>query len=128
MFGMSSSSAKKSTTVRARKWIGITSLRTAFRVLEAVAPGPGARWAERIWLTVPKQAWRPRTPVAVPEGKPFVLTVGHSAVRGMAWGEGPTVYLVHGWGGTGAQLDAFVEPLIAAGHRVVSFDAPGHGK
>ena len=26
-----------------------------------------------------------------------------------------------------AQLDAFVEPLLAAGYRVVSFDAPGPG-
>ena len=125
---MSTSSSKKSTTVRARKWLAISSLRTAFRALEAVAPGPGARWAERIWLTVPKQAWKPRTPVAVPEGESFALTVGRSTVRGTMWGEGPTIYLMHGWGGTGSQLDAFVAPLTAAGHRVVSFDAPGHGK
>jgi len=37
------------------------------------------------------------------------------------------VYLVHGWGGDGAQLGAFVEPLLAEGYRVVMFDAPAHG-
>jgi pimeloyl-ACP methyl ester carboxylesterase len=37
------------------------------------------------------------------------------------------VYLVHGWGGSAAQLGAFVEPLVAAGLRVVAFDAPSHG-
>src|SRR5690606_41872097 len=37
------------------------------------------------------------------------------------------VYLVHGWGGWRGQLGAFVEPLVAAGHRVVAFDAPAHG-
>ena len=34
---------------------------------------------------------------------------------------------MHGWGGLGSQLAAFVEPLVAAGHRVVLFDAPSHG-
>jgi pimeloyl-ACP methyl ester carboxylesterase len=37
------------------------------------------------------------------------------------------VYLVHGWGGWRGQLGAFVAPLVAAGYRVVGFDAPGHG-
>ncbi|WP_166355490.1 alpha/beta hydrolase [Phytoactinopolyspora limicola] len=40
---------------------------------------------------------------------------------------GPTVYLVHGWGGWRGQLGAFVNPLIEAGCRVVSFDVPSHG-
>jgi pimeloyl-ACP methyl ester carboxylesterase len=43
------------------------------------------------------------------------------------WGKGPVVYLMHGWGGWRGQLGAFVEPLLAAGHRVVAVDAPGHG-
>jgi pimeloyl-ACP methyl ester carboxylesterase len=125
----SPSSGKKSTIVRAKKALGLGALRTAFGVLEVVAPGPGARWAERIWLTVPPRPWRPRTPVAVSAGEPFTMTVRRSTVRGTVWGaEGPVVYLVHGWGGVAEQLDAFVEPLLAAGNRVVSFDAPGHGR
>ncbi|NUP50500.1 MAG: alpha/beta fold hydrolase [Catenulispora sp.] len=124
---MSSSSAKKSTIVRAKKWIAIGTVRSAFRVLEVAAPGPGARWAERLWLTVPKRAWRPKSFPPVPEGEAFSLRVGAGTVLGRTWGEGPAVYLMHGWGGTGEQLDAFVEPLVDAGYRVVSFDAPGHG-
>jgi pimeloyl-ACP methyl ester carboxylesterase len=34
---------------------------------------------------------------------------------------------MHGWGGYGAQLGSFVEPLVAAGFRVALFDALGHG-
>jgi pimeloyl-ACP methyl ester carboxylesterase len=37
------------------------------------------------------------------------------------------VLLVHGWEGRGAQLGAFVAPLVDAGLSVVAFDAPGHG-
>jgi pimeloyl-ACP methyl ester carboxylesterase len=49
-------------------------------------------------------------------------------VVGEAWGQGPVVYLQHGWGGRRQQLDALVEPLVAAGHRVVAADAPSHGE
>jgi pimeloyl-ACP methyl ester carboxylesterase len=45
-----------------------------------------------------------------------------------SWGEGPMALLVHGWGGYGAQLRGFVEPLVSTGHQVVSFDAYGHGE
>jgi pimeloyl-ACP methyl ester carboxylesterase len=37
------------------------------------------------------------------------------------------VVLVHGWGGRGAQLAAFVAPLLEAGYHVILFDHIGHG-
>jgi pimeloyl-ACP methyl ester carboxylesterase len=43
------------------------------------------------------------------------------------WGRGRAVLLVHGWAGVGGQLAAFAPPLVAAGYKVVAFDAPGHG-
>jgi pimeloyl-ACP methyl ester carboxylesterase len=43
-------------------------------------------------------------------------------------GHGPAVLLVHGWEGTHADLDAFVEPLLARGARVVTLDLPAHGE
>jgi pimeloyl-ACP methyl ester carboxylesterase len=56
------------------------------------------------------------------------LPFENGLVRGRCWGEGPTVYLVHGWGGWGLQLAAFVPPLVDAGFRVIAFDAPSHGE
>ena len=44
------------------------------------------------------------------------------------WGEGPAVLLMHGWGGARAQMTGFVEPLLAAGYRVVAYDQPAHGE
>jgi pimeloyl-ACP methyl ester carboxylesterase len=35
--------------------------------------------------------------------------------------------LAHGWEGHGSQLGAFVDPLVAHGFSVVTFDAPAHG-
>ena len=44
-----------------------------------------------------------------------------------AWGEGPTILLLHGWEGRGTSFTAFIPPLLAAGFRVVALDGPAHG-
>lgn len=48
-------------------------------------------------------------------------------LRVWSFGAGPTILLAHGWSGFAAQFDAWIEPLVSAGHRVVLFDAPAHG-
>lgn len=54
----------------------------------------------------------------------FTLTGG---VRGWVWGQGPPVYLVHGWAGSTSQLLAFVPGLVERGYSVVAIDQPAHG-
>lgn len=115
-------SSQKSTIVRIR----MTAIRTAFGTLERVAPALGARWATRLWLRIPEYRGT-RRPDMFPPGDPFTVTVDGRVVRGRVWGSGPVVYLVHGWGGVGGQLHGYLEPLLAAGHRVVTFDALSHG-
>ncbi len=105
----------------------LTGVRTAFGALDRVAPGVSARWALRIWCTVPRKGLRRdgrpgpgvRSTVALPPGRELVVET---------WGEGEPVYLVHGWGGWRGQLGTFVAPLVAAGRRVVAFDTPSHGE
>jgi pimeloyl-ACP methyl ester carboxylesterase len=113
----------KSTTVRLLA--APARVRLAFGVLDRVAPALGARWAERLWFTLPRAAAEAAGPV--PTGTPFAVTVDGHRVVGETWGTGPAVYLLHGWAGHRGQLAAFVEPLVARGHRVVAFDAPSHG-
>jgi pimeloyl-ACP methyl ester carboxylesterase len=114
------SAFKKSTIVRFRNH----AVATFFRYGEHVAPSRTGRLARDLWFSAPPRM----AELPVPDGgEPFeVLAQGH-VVRGLVWGDGPVVYLVHGWGGRGAQFGALVEPLVAAGHRVVMFDAPAHG-
>jgi len=108
----------------------------SFALLERVAPGIGARWAESLWFTVPRG--RGRNDRQAAPGRSFQLQVHGRTVAGEVWGERPVdvapdradppaVFLVHGWGGWRRQLDAFVDPLVGAGYRVVAFDAPSHG-
>lgn len=77
----------------------------------------------RLWFRPPANPQRPTEP----GGARFEVDVAGHTVVGHAWGTGETVYLMHGWGGRAAQLDPMVAPLVAAGFRVISFDAPNHG-
>jgi pimeloyl-ACP methyl ester carboxylesterase len=101
-------------------------MRAAFGVLESTAPDLGARWAADLWFRLPFGSQRPAVPLA--PGTPFTVRVDGRRVVGQSWGEGPPVYLVHGWGGWGTQLTAFVEPLVSLGFKVVTFDGPSHGE
>jgi pimeloyl-ACP methyl ester carboxylesterase len=56
-----------------------------------------------------------------------VRDVAGHRVRAWRFGDGPVVLLVHGWGGSGGQMAAWLEPLEDAGLSVVTFDAPAHG-
>lgn len=117
---MAFASVQKSTIVRLRN----VGMHAFFAASEVVAPRAGAALARDLWFTAPPR----HEPLALPEGgEPFEVVSQGMTVRGHAWGEGPAVYLVHGWGGRGSQLAAYVAPLVTSGHRVVLFDAPAHG-
>lgn len=45
-----------------------------------------------------------------------------------SWGAGPTIFLIHGWGGHSGQMTELVAPLLAAGFRAIAIDMPAHGQ
>lgn len=54
---------------------------------------------------------------------------GGDEVKVYRWGQGERrVLLVHGWGSRASHFEALATELEARGYRVVSFDAPGHGR
>jgi len=116
--------ARKSTIDRMKNRVGRSGSRVLLASADLLTPRRAGRRTFDLWFTVPpRMAGTP-----LPEGgERFTVHAEGTEVHGHAWGTGPTVYLVHGWGGRGSQLTAFVEPLVGAGHRVVSFDAPSHG-
>ncbi|MFM8368749.1 MAG: alpha/beta fold hydrolase, partial [Chloroflexota bacterium] len=63
------------------------------------------------------------------KGKNYRIPFKDGELAVTTWGEsGPTILLMHGWGGARAQMTGFVEPLLAAGYRVVAYDQPAHGE
>jgi pimeloyl-ACP methyl ester carboxylesterase len=126
--------ARNSTIVRSsRARVQLAGLRATFTVLDRAAPALSGRLATRIWCTLPNGNWarrddRPIPGLTAPPNDVTTLPLsGDRRVAVETWGDGPPVYLVHGWGGWRGQLGAFVEPLVARGHQVVAFDAPSHG-
>ena len=119
---------EKSTIVRSSRPSPLLPLiRTGNRALSALAPALAARLAGRLFTT-PPHAKRPEAEIALlATARARPMSVGAHRIETWVWGAGPSVLLVHGWGGRGAQLGSLVGPLVARGFSVVTFDAPAHG-
>ena len=103
--------------------------RTRLALAEHAAPALGARAVVRMCTTVPRGMPGSRA-IAVPDGDRRRVNLPGPAPASIVtetWGEGPAVYLVHGWGGNRKSWHRFVGPLTRAGFRAVTLDAPGHG-
>lgn len=105
------------------------SLRLFFRRVGPLAPRLAARLALPLFLKPPRPARPLWEQNILASARRCDLEVGVHRIAMWTWGDlqGKIALLVHGWGGRGSQLGAFVEPLRAAGYSVVAFDAPGHG-
>lgn len=124
-------SLNKSTIVRALKRSTSKAQRnvlgTGLRFLAHRSPALTTTLAERLFRTPPRNPLKQSDEDALLLADPVKVQFGGRSIPSWSFGEGPTVLLVHGWGGRGVQLRAFVEPLVAIGYRVVLFDGPGHG-
>lgn len=103
-------------------------VRRAFWWLERVAPVIGSRWAVELWCTPPVMESSLRMPPGVGPGERLEAHWNGHRIAGESWGQGPPVYLVHGWGGRRPHLGMFIKPLVESGHRVIAFDLPSHNE
>jgi hypothetical protein len=132
----SSSGRSSSPPARAPSPTTLRLTRAALQTAFALSDDLGSSLAERLF-TSPRRHVRPaRERAVLATGRRFELPVvlrsprwagARTRLAAWRWGVGPAVLLVHGWEGRGSQLGGFVEPLVAAGLSVVTFDAPGHG-
>jgi pimeloyl-ACP methyl ester carboxylesterase len=102
----------------------LASIRLFFAIVGRLSPALAGRLAATLFARPRRHARPDRERELIVRGARVPLPDGLHAT---AWGAGPTVLLVHGWEGRGAQLGAFVDPLVAAGYRVVALDGPAHG-
>jgi len=102
--------------------------RFAFGAMQRAAPSLAARWAERLFCSPPRRSISQRMAAWLRDARRLDVSVGDRRVAAWVWGErGPGVLLVHGWGSRGARFVDLGGALLATGHRVMTFDAPGHG-
>ncbi|ALW86974.1 hypothetical protein AUC43_18955 [Hymenobacter sedentarius] len=108
---------------------GLRWLRLQLRVLSAVAPELAFRQAWKLFCTprrLPLKAWE--VP-ALADARRRTVPYETGPVAVYEWGPAaaPAVVLVHGWEHRASFWRAWVQPLVAAGYRVVALDGPAHG-
>jgi pimeloyl-ACP methyl ester carboxylesterase len=108
---------------------GLVLALTGLAAADRIAPALGAWAAVRMCMKLPRgmQAHGVAAPADGCCGLVSVPGLKSSSITTEVWGAGPVVYLVHGWGSNRGSWYPFVGPLVAAGFRVVTLDALGHG-
>ncbi len=107
---------------------GIQAVRLAFKLLCKVSPTLAAHLTYQLLSRPPRAAERPWQKTLREQAHTTHLNHPSGRVAVYSWGDGPTVLMVHGWGARATHMGKLIKPLVAAGFRVVSFDAPGHGE
>ena len=97
-------------------------------MLGPVFPTIMGNWAYRIWFTPIRFNKPPYEVRAYNSANRSALDVNGTPVTVFSWGEGPTILFIHGWAGRGTQVAHFIDSLVTAGYRIISFDGPAHGE
>jgi pimeloyl-ACP methyl ester carboxylesterase len=105
--------------------LAAAGLRVAFATLGRLAPGAAGELARQLFFSPPRARRTPALPAGADDLR---VEAGGQAIAGWRCGEGPAVLLMHGWGGSSAQLARLAPPLLQRGFSVVALDAPGHGR
>ncbi len=126
-------SPEKSTTVRSiasysSRSASLRWLRLLLRAGSHLAPGWVERYAANRFFTPATRRDRPAPSVPGVEADFRVIPCGPFHLATWSWGSGPLVLLVHGWNGHAGQMTGLVRLLLEKGFRVMTFDAPAHGR
>jgi pimeloyl-ACP methyl ester carboxylesterase len=97
--------------------------------VSALAPQRAVDIAARHFSTPPRFEHTARERELLSSGTRYDVPSPRGRIAAWRYGrlDRPAIVLVHGWGGRGAQLGAFVPPLLEAGYQVILFDHVGHG-
>lgn len=106
------------------------ALRAAFRAVGVTAPEHAARWAETLFCTPPRHQPRSGDEAFLATGRRSTVRWDGQDLAVWEWGpeRAPAVLLVHGWGSRAGRFSVMGRGLVEAGHRVVAYDAPAHGR
>ncbi len=121
------SSLSKNSTNGRKLYRQLTLIRWAMRTIGALSSSLAGRLGFRLFRTTQRHRVPDREQGWLRSATPLEFEFEGSRLSGWAWGKGPTVLLMHGWGGRGSQMGAFAIRLAEAGFRAVALDAPGHG-
>ena len=101
----------------------------SFRLVGTIAPKFTACIAYRLWVSPPRFKLPATELDALKSARIKKQPINNKDITTFFWGDsGPIILLVHGWSGRGTQMGPLAKSLVKAGYRVLSFDAPAHGR
>jgi len=84
--------------------------------------------AENLFLTPTRSYPSRKEKDVLSTGKEKTFLMGNREIHYWHWDQGgKLLFLIHGWDGHSGNLSRFIEPLLAEGFSIISFDIPGHG-
>lgn len=98
-----------------------------FPILERYFPALAHRFFIAIFFSPLNYPVPEKEKATEKEAEKFSLRVDGKKIQCYAWGNGPTVLVVHGWAGRATQFRAIISALVRENYRVVGFDGPAHG-
>jgi pimeloyl-ACP methyl ester carboxylesterase len=103
-------------------------IRSLYDTITLISPSLAARLALMLFTTPGRPGLALRDASIMARAHRTRVPIGGGHVLGYEWGlPAPAILLLHGWSSRAGRLSSFVDPLRAAGFRVVGIDAPGHG-
>ncbi len=101
------------------------------KILTKLSPFLASRFGARLFLT-PFKYKLPQREKEMDEDsiqKEYFVPAINRKIIIYEYGEGTeTILLAHGWSGRGTQMSVMAKELVTKGFRIISFDAPAHGK
>ena len=103
-------------------------IRKSFELLEFISPYLASKLANLLFFT-PIRFRVPKKELGyLKAAKTKTIAFKKNKVKIYEWGNAEKgVLLVHGWSGRATQVAHLTNPLLEAGFKVYSFDAPAHG-
>jgi pimeloyl-ACP methyl ester carboxylesterase len=116
-------------SVQRKTPIALTVLRGGLRAISTLSTPCAGRLANKLWFKPQRYPEPQRERQWLESADWQIVPFQEHALQTYCWGtNGPQVLLLHGWDGRGGQLGGFVKPLLEKGYRVITFDAPAHGR
>jgi pimeloyl-ACP methyl ester carboxylesterase len=124
---MFATSLTNSTNVRSS--LLATLQRIELALATQLAPEKAVAIAARLFSTPPRFAHTSRELELLAGGTRYTVDSKEGELAAWRFGDRDraAILLVHGWGGRGAQLGAFVPAFVEAGYQVILFDHVSHG-
>jgi len=95
-----------------------------FKILSVISPVLAAQLALKIFM-------HPRRKKRSDEEMQFLLTgkqvTFDSQRNARVWGQGPVIWLIHGWESRGSTFFKLIPLLLEKGYQVIAWDGPAHG-